>query len=270
MTDLPIPGALSHGDAAWRPQCDCPVCGDDCAPLDVVDFNKSCEEYRSKFLPLSGTPIYYYLCEYCGFCFAPSICQWTPEEFSRRIYNADYAEIDPDYLDVRPRGNAAFLSNLIGSSAPEINHLDYGGGNGLLSSLLREAGWRSQSCDPYGGGGADLAGAGKFDLISAFEVFEHVSNPRELISTLTSLLNDSGVIIFSTLVSDGHIAKNQRLNWWYASPRNGHISLFSKNSLHALGRLEQLVMGSFSENTHLYVRPGRTPEWAKHFINFTP
>jgi hypothetical protein len=34
--------------------------------------------------------------------------------------------------------------------------------------------------------------------------------------------------MFSTLLSDGNIKLGQKLTWWYASPRNGHISLFSR------------------------------------------
>ena len=38
-------------------------------------------------------------------------------------------------------------------------------------------------------------------------------------------------MLFSTALSDGGLARNQRLRWWYASPRNGHISLFSHRSV---------------------------------------
>lgn len=38
----------------------CPICNTACTPLDVVDFNKSCEEARGKFLQLSGIAVYYY------------------------------------------------------------------------------------------------------------------------------------------------------------------------------------------------------------------
>ncbi len=74
----------------------CPICRGRAVPHDVVDFNKSCEEVRGKFLPLSGEPIYYNLCHACGFCFAPSMYHWSSGMFSEKVYNADYATVDPD------------------------------------------------------------------------------------------------------------------------------------------------------------------------------
>jgi hypothetical protein len=38
-------------------------------------------------------------------------------------------------------------------------------------------------------------------------------------------------VLFSTLLSDGEIVRGRPLRWWYAAPRNGHISLFSAQSL---------------------------------------
>ena len=65
----------------------CSVCNGACSLLDVVDFNKSCEEVRGKFLGLAGIPVYYALCGKCGFCFAPELSTWKLEEFEERIYN---------------------------------------------------------------------------------------------------------------------------------------------------------------------------------------
>ena len=38
----------------------CQICGGIAKPLDVVDFNKSCEERRGLFLRLSGIAVYYF------------------------------------------------------------------------------------------------------------------------------------------------------------------------------------------------------------------
>ena len=40
----------------------CPICATTAKLFDVVDFNKSCEEARGKFLELSGQPVYYAHC----------------------------------------------------------------------------------------------------------------------------------------------------------------------------------------------------------------
>jgi 2-polyprenyl-3-methyl-5-hydroxy-6-metoxy-1,4-benzoquinol methylase len=103
--------------------------------------------------------------------------------------------------------------------AAEISHLDYGGGAGLLSKLMGEKGFRSTSYDPFVNTDTDPATLGAFDLITAFEVFEHASDVNALMANLSALRKPNGIILFSTLASDGQIAPNTRLTWWYAAPR---------------------------------------------------
>ena len=242
----------------------CPVCNEASSLLDVVDFNKSCEELKGKFASLSGTPIYYARCNHCGFCFAPEIASWKLEEFEEKIYNNEYALVDPDYIEIRPRANAAHLISMFGDRARSIKHLDYGGGGGLLSNVLNESNWQSVSYDPFVDKNVSIFQLGKFDLITAFEVFEHVPNPQHLMSNLRSLLSPNGVVLFSTLLSDENIHLNQRITWWYASPRNGHISLFSKNSLAILAQKNGFNFGSFSAGFHVFCT--NIPPWANHII----
>jgi SAM-dependent methyltransferase len=242
----------------------CPICSEASSLLDVVDFNKSCEELKGKFLGLSGTPIYYARCDNCGFCFAPEIANWKLEEFEERIYNNKYALVDPDYIEIRPRANATNLISMFGDKAHSIKHLDYGGGSGLLSNVLNESNWQSVSYDPFVDKNVSIAQFGKFDLISAFEVFEHEPEPQHLMSNLRSLLSPNGIVLFSTLLSDGNIHINQRINWWYASPRNGHISLFSSNSLEILAQNNGFNFRSFSVGFHVLFT--NIPPWADHLI----
>ncbi len=242
----------------------CPVCDSDSAPLDVVDFNKSCDEPRGYYLPLSGIPIYYFLCPQCGFCFAPEMYKWDITEFENKIYNSDYVKVDPDYVETRPKSNAKFLIDIIGNKSTRIKHLDYGGGDGLLSKLLKDTGWQSTSYDPFVNRDVSLNSLGKFDLITAFEVFEHVPQVKKLVADLSSLLVDNGVVLFSTLLSDKEIEAQKRITWWYASPRNGHISLFSQKSLQILCAQENFQLGSFSSGFHAIWK--KVPSWASHFI----
>jgi len=242
----------------------CPVCNSNSNLLDVVDLNKSCEELRGKFFSLSGIPVYYALCDGCGFCFSPELHDWGFDKFEKYIYNADYVSVDPDYLEVRPKGNSSMLKSLFSLGYDEIRHLDYGGGNGVLANLMRDANWNSSSYDPFVDRSTKLENLGKFNLITAFEVFEHVPDVRKLMSDLDFLLSENGLILFSTLISDGNIFPNKRLDWWYASPRNGHISLFSRRSLALLAKDTGFHFGSFSENYHVLFKT--VPSWASHFI----
>jgi hypothetical protein len=70
---------------------------------------------------------------------------WTLEEFEERIYNDRYVLVDPDYIQKRPLRNANSLIALVGDRIRSVKRLDYGGGSGLLSSILKESNWQSSS-----------------------------------------------------------------------------------------------------------------------------
>ena len=241
----------------------CPVCGSSCEWLDALDFNKSCEEARGTSLPRSGVLVAYALCGNCGFCFAPQICAWPVETFARWIYNDAYVQVDPDYLGTRPRSNADVLDQLF-VPAPAARHIDYGGGDGMLANILRERGWNSSSYDPFLERDRAHESRGRFDLITAFEVFEHVPDIDALIRDLDRLRTPTGIVLFSTLVSDGEVHPNRPIKWWYAAPRNGHISLYSRKSLGLLASRMSLNFASFSDNFHAFF--STVPTWAQHLI----
>jgi SAM-dependent methyltransferase len=243
----------------------CPICQRACLPYDVVDFSKSCMEQHTTFLKLSGVPIYYFLCEGCGFCFAPEISAWGIEAFEEKIYNSEYKDVDPSYLMKRPHARYEDLISMFGKVKDKIRHLDYGGGEGFLVKLLQGSGWNSTSYDPFVNKDVKVKDLGTFDLITAFEVFEHVPDVNALMSDLGSLLAPNGIVFFSTMLSDGEILKNGRLNWWYASPRNGHISLFSKKSLSLLSKNYGFSYGNASNLFHFLWTT--IPDWAQ---NLTP
>jgi len=237
----------------------CPICDHESPWIDRLDINRSCEDQEKPVFPPSGEKTDYYYCVNCGFCFAPEICAWPQPMFKARIYNADYELIDPDYLEKRPKENAQSLNKWFSPS--EIQHLDYGGGNGELSRLLRSKGWASTSFDPMSSPEKPPHGE-KYNLISAFEVFEHHPSPKKMMEELDELLAPDGMIFFSTLISDHEDIRPGALNWWYAAPRNGHISLYSKQALELLGRQFNLRFHSFSSQTHCYSR-GDAP-WPKN------
>jgi hypothetical protein len=238
----------------------CPVCSDPAALYDVVDFNKSCREAEGVRLALAGVPIYYRRCGSCEYTWAPEFRQWADSDFLNHIYNEDYVHVDPDYLSARPQNNAHLLAQLLGKERGRIRHLDYGGGNGALSALLAQQDWNTASFDPFPGDGTTAESLGKFNLITSFEVFEHVPDPDSLMANLRTLMDEQCLVLFSTVVSDGNIRPDGRLTWWYASPRNGHISLFSTRSLALLAERHGLNFHSFGPTTHCFYNV--MPAWA--------
>jgi SAM-dependent methyltransferase len=202
------------------------------------------------------------MCIVCGFCFAPEIQAWSREQFAESIYNDGYANVDPDYVSDRPLNNARQIDEAFGNNKQHLRHLDYGGGSGLLSATLRDHGWDSTSYDPFVDPAADVRKLGTYDLLTAFEVFEHVPDVHVLLDDLATLCREDGLILFSTLVSDGEIVRGSKLTWWYASPRNGHISLFSSKSLKLWMAGKGLNAASINPGIHAAFR--KLPEWASH------
>jgi Methyltransferase domain len=94
-----------------------------------------------------------------------------------------------------------------------------------------EDGWDSKTHAPFPSSGESLGNLGKFNLSTAYEVFEDVPDLNVIMKNLTKLMLEDSLVLFSTGVSDEYIKANSRINWWYASPRNCHISLFSKQAI---------------------------------------
>lgn len=249
-----------------QPVCDkftqCKCCGAVAALYGVVDFHKNCEIYRRKVLDTAGVPIYYHRCPTCQFLFTTAFDHFTLEDFQRFIYNEDYLLVDPDYQESRPRSNAAWLCSLFPAIRPS-RILDYGGGNGILADTLRAKGFPyAETYDPFVSGHSTRP-ADRFDCIVSFEVLEHATDPGHVIADMNELLTDSGIIVCSTLLQPADIDR-QGLGWWYAGPRNGHVSLYSRTSLQTVVRPLGFMLGSFNDCMHVLYRG--VPDFARHFI----
>ena len=77
------------------------------------------------------------------------------------------------------------------------------------------------------------------------------------------LLADEGIILFSTLTQPADFDQ-LRLHWWYAGPRNGHVSLYSRESLTILFQQLGLQLFSISELVHVAYR--KLPAFAAHLV----
>jgi len=239
----------------------CKICQGPSPLFGVIDFHKSCIEAQGRRLALSGYPVYYRRCSVCLFTFTNAFDAWTHADFHEQIYNDDYIVVDPDFVELRPTGNAKALAETFQASRASIDILDYGGGSGLTAKLLRRDGFSAVTYDPFSE--FDVMPAERFDLISCFEVMEHVPSPKDTVATMVSLLKGSGAILFSTLVQPAEF-DGIGLNWWYAGPRNGHVSLYSALSLARLFEPHGMHVSSFSEGVHIAYR--EIPSFASHIL----
>jgi hypothetical protein len=142
---------------------------------------------------------------------------------------------------------------------PIIVGLDWGGGTGLLTRLLRDLGFETFSYDKYAVG--DLAHGftltekeihQEATFISAIECFEHLQDPIE---TFSPLVTNKKYFIFTTEVLPSPLPNPSGSDWWYFMPESGqHVTFASSTGLiefqKILGFSNYLNLG----NIHIYSR----------------
>ena len=244
----------------------CKVCQGDSPLHGVVDFSKCCEtpRYPSGHV---GVPVYYRRCKRCGFVYTDFFDDFSPGMWTTYLYNEDYyATVDPDYLDRRPQMNAAVVDALLCAEPTSWIGLDYGGGNGLTAKHLQGRGYSYDTHDPFGVSDMHPSRKGRYNFCSSFEVAEHTPDPVGFMADIVALCSpDRLAVLVGTHTNDGHLSHPGDLNWWYAAPRNGHISLHSRRSLTELSKRFALDCYSLSEQTHLFTR-GYTPAEARRLL----
>lgn len=244
----------------------CKVCGESAQPYVVLDFALTCNTPRMPAGP-SGIPVQYYRCRACAFVFTPFCDDFTPAQWTTHIYNeAYYQEVDPDYAERRPLGNALAIDALLSGRHSDWIGLDYGGGNGRTAELLRSMGYHYECHDPFGVSDDSDSYRGRYNFCSVFEVAEHAPDPAAFLREITALCTPGRLaVLVGTHVNDRHTRAGGSLDWWYAAPRNGHISLHSRRSLALLARAQDLDCVSLTEQTHLFSR-GYTRREALTFL----
>ncbi len=260
MTVAAAPETDSVADLTVVP---CKCCGAPAMLFGAVDFNRSCEDRNARVFEPSGVDIPYHRCTGCGFAFTIAFDEFTPELFRQHIYNEAYPLVDPDFADARPTSNADVLHRTFGHAATSLRVLDYGGGNGLLAQRLRERGFTDVvTYDPFYEG--SVRPQGTFDLVTSFEVLEHTPAPQQTFAELAGFRRPDGLLFCSTLLQPADILTS-KLSWWYAAPRNGHVSLYTTQALSSLAQHHGLTIGSCDALLHVAFR-GSVPAWARGLI----
>lgn len=191
--------------------------------------------------------ISYFQCSQCGFV-QTEAPYWLDEAYSSAIIDSDIGLLSRNIL------NADITKLLIGLFLnPDGMYLDYGGGYGTLTRLMRDAGYHFRHYDPFcsnlfaKGAEADLSTGERYELITAFELFEHFAHP---IVELNRLLAYSDSILFSTELLPAH--RPLPSEWWYYALDGGqHISIYTLDSLFHLAKRFGLNLYSNGTSLHL-------------------
>ncbi len=246
------PSARASRPAPALPR-ECKACGTASPALGAVDFNKCCEDRRRAALPQSGRRVTYHRCPACELVFTGDFDAWDREDFRVQIYNEGYADVNPDYAEDRPAASAALIGTLFGEACRGLPMLDYGGGDGALAALLStQHGMAAEVYDPFNPA-CDIPPHRLFPLITCFEVLEHTPDPRATIFEIAGLVQEEGIVVFSTLVQPPDFLQ-RGLDWWYVAPRNGHVTIYSAQALRALWTELGFQLVSHGDNLHFAYR----------------
>jgi SAM-dependent methyltransferase len=232
----------------------CKICGNGAPLYGVVDMHRPCQiEGGFTPPPLSGVPIYYRRCGYCGFLFTDAFDDWSHDDFKMHVYNDLYFAFDPHCASSRPCGNAATVAKLWAQHKADMRVLDFGGRNNVFCAALRANGFREAvPYDPIVREHANRPD-GKFDLVTCFETLEHLPDPLESIRRIIECVAEPGAILYSTLTQPADFDR-YGVSWWYVGPRNGHISIFTRESLSVAWGRYGYNNASFDDNLHMAFR----------------
>ncbi len=118
--------------------------------------------------------------------------------------------------------------------------LDFAGGYGLFTRLMRDKGFNFSHTDMYCQNlfaehfdYTATAQNEKFELVTAMEVFEHMANPVEEIK---ALFKYSDSILFTTELQPKQFTEDMPLWWYFAFETGQHISFYTEKALQYLAK----------------------------------
>lgn len=219
----------------------CKICG-----------GESVEQFIAKVL--GKYDVRYYLCSQCSFLQTEEP-YWLDEAYRSPINLSDTGVV----------ARSVFFSKIVTSLiCLHFNRngtfLDYGGGYGLFTRLMRDVGFDYYSSDPLTENlfakGFDGSGRGKkFELITSFETLEHFTDPMKEISTM---LESSSNIFLSTETLP--IPVPSVADWYFYAPAHGqHVSFYSAKTFNTIAEKWKLNYCTNGSDLHFLTKARISP-----------
>jgi len=198
---------------------------------------------HDKALVLNKYVVTYYYCSRCGFIQTEEP-YWLSESYSKPISKSDTGIIMRNFANAE---NLLLFLKFVSKGV----YLDFGGGHGILTRIMRDYGFDFYHYDKYAENIFAIGFEGNLDknykVITAFENFEHFVNP---LNEIERLIDISDTLYFTTLLlpTPPPLTKN----WWYYAPGDGqHIAFYSRKTLEYIARKCNMFLLSNNWDTHI-------------------
>jgi hypothetical protein len=178
-----------------------------------------------KALVLGKHEVTYYRCPHCGFL-QTEAPYWLDEAYKNPINAEDTGLLSRNMFFSET--TALLLFFLFDKNK---KFLDYAGGFGVFTRLMRDIGFDFYWHDPMttnllARGFESKDNSEEYEVLTTFESFEHFTDP---VTELKKMLALSNNIIFSTFLLPSAVPAS---DWWYYQFEHGqHVSFYSKESL---------------------------------------
>lgn len=231
----------------------CPICGCDTELYDAgtttpeIFFTTEPSYHIAAGQRSSRLP--FYRCTSCGHGFAPlnlppkAISDWYARSPQDEVFLQDEA--------ARRVTAQKTLHHLGHHITPPSTLFDIGAGPGLFLDEVKKRGWQVQGLEPAGWA-VDYAHhtlrltslrhgtihnvtsypAHTFDVVTSFDVIEHLVTPGDLVAAVSHVLKPGGILLLTTPRFNSFFARLSGTRWHALFP--AHIHLFSNNSLQHL------------------------------------
>ena len=176
---------------------------------------------------------------------------WLQEAYQNSINIEDTGLADRNILFVKRTSMLLYFL-----FARRGKFLDYGGGYGLFTRLMRDYGFDFFWDDPHT---QNLFARGfeysrekteRFELVTSFECFEHFQNPLKELENMLAL---SDSVLFSTEIFSGTAPLPDQWGYYYFS-HGQHIALYSIESLEFIAKKYKMNLYTNGKSFHLFTK----------------